>query len=372
MNASPKIRQALLLTLAWAIVALACPLYAESEPPLPTWDSGESIQPSPGSNFSNLLPESSSLEPQDSFYLGSPAALKSPPLLLDEPGLDSHDLSLFLHGGLLNETHQPAKVSPTPSLALQDIPESILAGLQNVPVNEYLINPQGLLTEVPLLDLERLLQFHSTESRIRLYILVIGRDQKLSSAASLNPLIARLGAGRELCLAVYPVGEPWRTRFLVSPSLSQASSLGGMTEMAEDCIQDSLLVNDPEQQLQRFAVKLSTRLFWLEKSLPPLASTISQEGKANILHEVAPSQGFTVPAIVYGEGAGIIQTVGISVGCVLFLAVMGYGVRSLLRYFAARRIRHVWILPETEVRPRLGGAFSGGAGAVMQHGPKSR
>lgn len=349
------------------------PLVAADEPPLPTWDGQAWEAPvlTPGSQFSNLLPESGASDSVDGFFLEGSGPLKSPRLMVDDSGLSSHDLSLFLHGGLLNAPQEAARHQPTPTLALRDVPTSVLESLRQVPVNEYLINPQALVTEMPMLDLERLLQFHSSECRIRLYILVLDRDQKLASTALLNPLIARLRGQREICLAIYPLGEPWRARFMVSPLISQTSSLASMSEMAEDCIQDAMQVNDAEQQLQRFAVRLSTRLFWLEKSLPPANSIVlaTAPGLTEVVNTPAGAIRNTEEAL-YG-GSLLVMAVTSLLSLAAALGIYG-GIRFWLRLRAARGKQRVWMLPESEVAPRLGGAFSGGAGAMIQYGSKTR
>ncbi|GAA5144387.1 hypothetical protein GCM10023213_34520 [Prosthecobacter algae] len=349
------------------------PLAAADEPPLPTWDgqAWESPVLTPGSQFSDLLPENTASDSVDGFFLEGSGPLKSPRLMVDDSGLSSHDLSLFLRGGLLNTPQEPTLHRPTPSLALRDVPTSVLESLRQVPVNEYLINPQSLVTEMPMLDLERLLQFHSTECRIRLYILVLDRDQKLASTALLNPLISRLRNQREICLAIYPLGEPWRARFMVSPLISQTSSLASMTEMAEDCIQDAMQVNDAEQQLQRFAVRLSTRLFWLEKSLPPANSTVHAT-VAGLTEVVTSPPGAVKASGDATHGGSFLMTVVTSLLSLAAAVGIYGGIRYWLRLRVARGKQRVWMLPETEVAPRLGGAFSGGAGAMIQYGSKTR
>lgn len=343
-------------------------VWGNDEPPLPTWDRTEPATAQPGGNFSNLLPESGGVDAASGFFLGQPGGLNPQPLLLDESGLSAQDLSLFLHGGLLNTLPAVTTLPPTPTMALKEVPPSILTALNQAPVNEYLINPQSLLTEVPALDIERLLEFHSSESRIRLYILVLAKDQKLGSVAELNPLVARLGGERELCLAVYPVGEPWRARLMVSPGVRAVNSLESLTEMASDCMQDAMRVNDGDEQLQRFAVRLSTRLFWLEKSLPPKSKILPIEFAPDTLfHEVVLKAAEPEKVIIL-QTVGLGWMVGISMGTVL-LAIGGvYGLRYFLKVRAARQQVYAWTLPEVEVPPRLGGAFSGGAGASISFG----
>jgi len=368
MKASLRIFAFHSLLSAWACVYWTSDAMANDEPPLPTWEAdlpSDNAMP-PGSNFSNLLPEGTEPEAGNEFFLGPSGALKSPPLLLDDSGLSPHDLSLFLHGGLLNMLSEPPEAKPTPSLALREAPALVLDSLKNGPRNEYLMDPQSLLTEIPTLDLERLLQFHASEARILLYILILDRDQKISATAKLNELVARLKADREVCLAVYSLGEPWRTRFLVTEGVNQNSSLHSLTEMAEDCIKDALLTNDAERQLQRFAVKLSTRLFWLEKGLP---EAIPITKGVQVLHEVARKP--TIENIPHAKTEWPLSQMATVGGIGLLLSA---GLRSCWRSWkrsrALKQKQFVWILPETEIRPRLGGAFSGGAGVMIQYGDK--
>jgi hypothetical protein len=345
--------------------------WAESEPPLPAWDKVESLGAAPGGHFGSLLPENSRLENQDAFFLGTPLGGMSPPLYLDEPGIEPQDLAMFLRGGLLAEGQVPVVAKPTPTVALRDVPMLVLAGLAQVPVNEYLINPQELLTELPALDIERLLQFHAAESRIRLYILLLDKDQALMTTNSLAPLVARLKKNGELCLAIYPLGEPWRARLMVTPSLNQSSSLPAMSEMVEDCIQDSMQVQEVEQQLQRFAVRLSTRLFWLEKTLPPVLQpqAMGKNGHESVLHEVS---ALSQPAVMEQTGTlwGLKEWGATAVVCLMSLAGLAWGLRAVLRSRAMRKVNHVWTLSENEVPPRLGGAFSGGAGSMVHFGSR--
>lgn len=361
-----------LRSLGWMTAALwllAPALQGEDEPPLPTWDVAPSSPGAPGGNFSQLLPERQEPGSDDPFYLGNPM-LKPQPLLSDDATLNPHDLSLFLRGGLLAVPQEPVQQAPTPVLALKDLPEHVLSSLSQVPLNEHLIDPQSLVTEVPALDLARLLEFHAEESRILLYILVIERDEKLGNISQIRALTERLTGKRDLCLAVYPLGEPWRVRLLVSPRVQQHTPVSALMEMGEDCIADALLTHDAERQLQRFAVKLSTRLFQLEKSLPPeVAPQVAAVSSG--LHEVARKGGAPEILPVAVREASVWTIILISSLTVLALALTAYGIKIWKRYRRARKSHHVWMLPENEVRPRLGGAFSGGAGRMMSCGPKT-
>jgi len=314
---------------------------------------------------SSLLPSESNLLPPPSGVLGlrdsGPRLADGPPTLLHGYSeLGPHDLSLFLHSGILQQQTSAATLTkPTPVMSLRDLPREILLQTHTAPANEYLLDPQTLVPEIPRVDLERLLEFHAASARIRLYLLVLDTHQKLPESTNLDAVAHGALTRQRVCLAVYPLGEPWRARFLVSQAVHQFVPSASLADLAEDCIKDALQATDAAQQLQRFTVRLSTRLFWLEKSLP---APVPNSPPAP-LHEVS-AQAPAITAAVLGQPYSLVAA-GIMLAGVTLLGT-GIAVFRLLR---ARRDRQaetcVWILPDPEVIPRLGGAFSGGAGAVI-------
>lgn len=345
---------------------------AEDEPPLPTWDRPPATS---SATFSDLLPEGAASMRGEDFFLAPSGGLSAPPVLLQEAeggSTSPYDLSRFLPGGLLSVRTQPKQQPPTPAVSLREFPAAALAGLADAPLNEYLIDPQTLVTEVPSQELQRLLEFHASEARILLYLVVLDRDQKLATADILTPLVNRLQkSGRELCIAVSPLGEPWRTRLLLSPSISKSCPTASLTEMAEDCIADAMQAEDAESRIKRLTVRLSTRLFWLQKMLPPPAP-ITVATAAPLLHEIGHSPSIAESA----EGGSPWKSwqnpsqwnmVLLAAAC----AILGTGVLLLLRklwqWRAQQQPRSVWMLPEQDVKPRLGGAFSGGNGALTPY-----
>lgn len=360
-------RAALLLACLWMLVpAFTGPADAQSideELPLPRWEESPPSLDSvnPGGQFNNLLP--GTLIPA---LTDSSEIQRLGPRLDDAPtGLSSQigptDLSLFLHGSLLQNA-RPAQAPrvPTPALAIKDLQPDQVAALADIPANEYLVDPQDLVPEVVRGDLDRLLEFHASDARIRLHVLVLDADQKLPASA--DPLQFAHGTlTRHLsCLAVYPLGEPWRTRIFLSKTLHHAAAADELADMAADCIRDAQEADDPAEQLQRYTIRLCTRLYWLQKKLPDPAMRTVVNSKPS-LQEVTGAQESTV---------GFINRYLLPAS--LPLAGVG-GLMILWQLFKRLKKRrrpdpdHVWILPEPEVIPRLGGAFSAGAGAVLSY-----
>lgn len=353
------------------VAGLSMPVLAQSideELPLPKWENeAPALSPGaePGSQFNSLLPADTLLPAVDEPFgmiNSGPRLADAPPTLMPGYGeLGPTDLSLFLHGGIL-QSAKPATVlhQPTPAMSLRDLPQDVLAGLDTAPANEYLVDPQGLVTEVARLDLERLLEFHAKEARIRLYVLVLGTDQKLPAEANLDTLAHGALTRQHACLAVYPLGEPWRARFLMSKGVHQSATVETLSALAADCIQDAQQADESAQQLQRFAVRLSTRLFWLEKGL---RTTPPQTPGMSLQEVVGAADAAT--AISVGQTVQFWRFLTLSVSGITLLFVL-----LMLHRFQPWRRRtpdhsRVWMLPDPDVLPRLGGAFSGGTSAVL-------
>jgi hypothetical protein len=350
-----------------ALFACVCSASAQNideELPLPRWErEAPRVNTSdPGNAFNSLLPGESLVPalPEE------PGMLHFGPRLNDTPtALNSQitDLSLFLHGSLLQQS-KPAVAPrvPTPVMALRDLSSEHIQALADSPANTYLIDTQSLLSEVAKGDLERLLAFHAGDARIRLYLLVLDSDQKLPD--TVDPATIAYGAltRSPSCLAIYPLAEPWRARVLLSPSVHDIASREILMEMAADCIRDSQQADEPDEQLHRYAVRLSTRLFWLQKSMPEKAETRIELSKA--LKEIEPLRETATGGILWPLPFwSKVLLVGSAALLILWMA---------LRHLVLRRTRssqegQVWMLSEPEVQPRLGGAFSAGSGALLSY-----
>jgi len=353
-----------------AMMAMLCTASAQSideDLPLPRWErEAPRVDASdPGNAFNSLLPGETLVPalPEEPGMLHFGPRLNDTPTSLS-PQIGPTDLSLFLHGSLLQQA-KPAQAPrvPTPVMALRDLSADLTKALTESPANTYLIDPQNLLPEVARGDLERLLDFHAGDARIRFYLLVIDADQKLPD--SIDPALIAYGALTRYpsCLAIYPLGEPWRTRVLLSPSVHDVSSHETLMEMAADCIRDAQQADDADEQLHRYAVRLSTRLFWLQKAMPEKA--MPHVGVSPSLKEITSGQ----------ETLGSVSMLRLPLWSKVLLgsSAILLTLWLSLRHLVMRRTQpttttgQVWMLPEAEVQPRLGGAFSAGAGAVLSY-----
>jgi hypothetical protein len=337
----------------------------DEELPLPTWEKAPSVLKSEaGDRFNSLLPADPLLPalpaPQSMLQSGPRLGDAQPSLMPGYGDIGPMDLSLFLHGSILQQQSQQPARSPTPVLALRDLSPDIVRSLQDAPANDLLIDPQNLVPEVTRGDLERLLTFHAGESSIRLYVLILDADQKLPDSFDLTRLAFGALNRQPSCLAVYPLGEPWRTRLMLSQSVHTVATSAGLADMAADCIRDAQQAEEEGAQLQRYAVRLSTRLFWLQKSLTNMP--VKTATSTPRLLEVVGQDSKPVPSATAIDVRWWLALASATLALLTLVVILMFKRKPATRRKSLHS--HTWILPEPETNTRLGGAFSGGAGAV--------
>ena len=278
----------------------------------------------------------------------------------------ANDLSLFLPDSLLGKTireYQPPP--PTPESDLRPLDTGFLAACRAMTKHEHLVDPDHHVSAPQREDLTRFLQFHARDARVKAFVLVMDRNQTVNSASDLTGVASGALNAQDSCLAVYPLGEPWRARLFVSSSVHQAVDADYLKSVAQDCAKDATLVSDPLEQLHRFTVRLSIRLFWLEKLMSPLPTA------ADNLAEQVVTKSRSVAALGtskhprYSKQRNV-NAWSVALGVLLSLAG-GAATYAALRYRRKRLLNYVWILPEIEMPQRLGGAFTGGGGACIQY-----
>lgn len=353
------------------LIVAACDLRGSDDLPLPSW-SEEEIRSQLNGNAPPLL--GGALLPDGMIAEDSvPRVLLRPPSLseaVQAPAPSSGDVSLFLPEALLgagkNEQHNPPQ--PTPESALRDLDGEFFEACVEAPVDTRLLDPASLVSETQREDITRFLEFHARDAKIDAYVLVIDRDQRLADGVDLSRVASGALVGKNACLAVYPLGEPWRVRLFMSSEVHDMVAPGYLAGLLEDCSRDAMQAGDSLEQLHRFTVRLSIRLFWLEKVLPAEKAASSkplvQKAASNPLPEILPAERAAPVAAV---GSSWFRRVHSAWWCALIGLVLAVPAGIVWRARRKQFLRtHVWRLPEREVPSRLGGTFSGGAGVSMQ------
>ena len=343
--------------------------------PLPEWQAPEvGVNPisarAPILNGTPLIP-SALLTAEDLQDL-PPMLPAEPPSLnaqIDEER--DFDLSLFLPDSLLGKPlHIEEQVLPTPAGEFRALDDSFIHTCRLSPPDCYLIDPDTHVAETQREDLSRFLEFHNRDAKISAYVVVTDRDQTIPEGVDLSQIGSGILTSRDSCLVVYPLGEPWRARVFLSNSVHRKADAGYLKSLIDDCATDAKEVTDPLEQMHRFTVRLSIRLFWLEKvthaenpslaeaSMPTLGPVDTENREAALTASMVRESQV--------ENSNPKKWI---IGMCVLLSLIAL-VASVWAWVAIhhKRLRaHVWMLPEVEAAPRLGGVFSGGGGASIHY-----
>lgn len=361
--------------------------------PLPAWPAADR----------NTLQAERSLWPEDfdPNEVVHPANVVSP---ATKPG-DDEGWSHFLPRGLFSGSAKK-EAAASAAAPLKDMPLDAWRACEEMPTETRLFDPQGLLSETQAEDLRRLLSFHSGRAGVAAAMVLLDARQKLPLGAELSRLAGGALARVPACIVVYPLGEPDRTRVFFTQAVARVAEPSYLENLASTCIREASSNPDPVEQVQRFGIQLSIRLFWLERAYPalqpapvtppalPVPETVTEApsvpskpviklAKAPAvvpittaqeqppLSEVTPFQ--SAPSLASRAGAFLTQNkIGlfILVGIVVLAGLLAVGILMLLRWRRRQLRQSVWLLPDrnTPSPNRLGGTHCGASGAYIQYG----
>jgi len=259
------------------------------------------------------------------------------------------DLSNFLPPSLVNHGPRSHPLPSASNVVLKEVSAGFLQQAAAVPITDHLIDPDQVIPEVTREDLGRFLESHARDARIKLYVLILGQNEKLPTDANLASLAQGSLLQSDACLAVIPLGEPWRLRLFMSRSLHEAVPGAQLAEVLDDTVRDSLQASAPEDQLHRLLVRLSIRLFWLESGLPP--APVETVARAVLVN----SPPTALPEIVAVAIARPASARSAFSSWWLALLLPPVAIFVAWRWHLYRLRHYEWVLPEPDsITPRFG------------------
>lgn len=237
-----------------------------------------------------------------------------------------------------------------------EIDEKFLADYFAQRPEDFLIDPQGLLGPSDFTERLGFLDYHASDSTIDLFVYLIGAEQDIPSAVREEEVIERFFASdRPAMMIYYYLGAPQRSVAYLSPSLTESISSPEQNRALESSVMQALEKTDAAEQLEKFLIQMSIRIYWMERVIagePAHASARTAEGQvidpgagdgtttlAWFREKVAP---FLLPSSIFGG---------------ILLSALGF------LHWLRRQARYRF--PEFDVEPRLGGEHAAGVGAVI-------
>lgn len=295
-----------------------------------------------------------------------------------------------------------AKTVPTEYVVLREEPGDIVAPFEGVeessdlpPIDEalqkqffgskpteYLIDPQGLVTEQKANDVLRFLEMHAEESRFVIYPVVLGKNQTVPDAIDLKQIHREWFGDRLAIMVVYHYLEPDSLEIVYNESLAPKIPATVFHKIRQNCVGEAKLADNGPDQLEKITIELSIQAFWLEKlmdrepltiRLPAEETQVAVHAPAPIIEPVeAPVEIEEVFALPKPDPApepesNLIRIIVVGSSSILLLAVLLF-LRELVVSRLSRKQEPI-LFPSFPGQPRLGGEFTGGAFIGISYDP---
>lgn len=222
----------------------------------------------------------------------------------------------------------------------------------------FLVDPQGLLSPADYRDRLGFLKYHASDSSIDLFVYLLGGNQEIPSAVRYEEVAERLfSEGRPAVIVYYYLGAPQRTAMLLSPSLMGSISAAEQHRVLESAVIQALERTTPAEQIEKFLVQMSIRIYWLERTLANEATTgATATATSPVTVGEKRAAAKAAKKVWLEEG---VRRVAAPLSLLVIALISLWGLRAWL----VRRARYYF--PEFEVEPRLGGDHAAGVGAVI-------
>ena len=252
------------------------------------------------------------------------------------------------------------RIRPVPGQLMVDAQETRRLFLRQRPL-DFLVDPLALLTEQRSNDVSRFLEYHSAEAPFDICLMVLRENERIPEGTSLAELHKKWFGDERVALVVYPFGQARKTQFEFGSAVRSRVSSTVVGRIEQSCVAEAAVGADPSDQVEKLAIELSIRLYWLGRILDrPQSMTEAEAEAAADQQRVADNSG---DSRTEGFLAGrTMQWWWLFFG-VLLSVVAGGALRWLFRRNSLAG--EPMFFPDRELAVRLGGPCAGGTCAAI-------
>lgn len=264
----------------------------------------------------------------------------------------------------------PEVITPTKPITPNTPPFTLVKHLTTKP-NQFLLNPQNLLTEPQAEEILRFLEYHSEESIIDIFALVANKPQLSSITQNdLDSLADQWGRERRTVIFAFELDNINSTRMGVSKSITNYLARSEFESIRRDTIQIAKEVSDPFNQIDRFCINYSHLIYWVEKTeierVAKLEEILEEERIENLglkVSTVTDQPALTTKQKLESNLNKLPkEAIWIISGSLLPLSLF------LFNFFRKKKIkndRDQYYFPNIGILKRLGAPYSGGNGNAI-------
>lgn len=227
---------------------------------------------------------------------------------------------------------------------------------------QFLVDPQGLLSKKDFRDREKFLEYHSGDSSIDLYVYLFDGLQSIPSEVREEEIVERhFSGGKPAVVVYYYLGAPQKSDIYVSPLISEDVSAADQRRALASSVEEALEKKDDLAQFEAFCVQLAIRIYWMERA----AKLVSDAPDQPLLRPSAKEES-AAREVKHSEAAQVIHDLAAEWG--IQAAIMSASLLTVaggLWYVGQKR---KYRFPVFDVPQRLGGAHAAGIGAVISFG----
>lgn len=314
-----------------AAAFLPATAFAFDEPTLPGWNGKERAELQAAGWIPGAILLSGDPVPDE------PAKPAAQPLQVEQP-----------KPGEIADDHKPSS----------EIAEKFLPAYFAERPKNFLIDPQGLLSPADYRDRLNFLNYHASDSSIDLFVYVVGGGQDIPGEVREEEMIERFfSEGRPAAIVFYYVGAPQRSVVYLSPSITDSISAAEQHRALESSVMQAFEKNRPAEQIEKFLVQMSIRIYWMERMIAGESATGDALPLAGPVTAISGQAAAKSAKFLWLQALAL--RLAVPAALLLGTLVIAFGFSRWLRLGARYRF------PEFEVEPRLGGTHAAGVGAVI-------
>ena len=237
---------------------------------------------------------------------------------------------------------------------------------------EFLIDPQHLLTEQKSNDIMRFLEFHADESKIRIFVMAIGENQKIPADVDIQALHKKWFSEAPTVLMLYYREQPKMTQLVFNDSVRDALPKSVFDRILQNCLREGAVADLAPDQVEKMAIELSIQLYWLSRLMEQESKGDSSLTSASSIHEMMASPDAPellreyAPGIFIDESGKLLTFILTLVFVLGGLAVVGC-VGWIVMWWRGREnvSGEPLLFPDFRMARRLGGEYCGGGFVSM-------
>lgn len=237
---------------------------------------------------------------------------------------------------------------------------------------EFLIDPQRLLTEQKSNDIMRFLEFHADESKIRIYVMAIGENQKVPADVDIEALHQKWFSDSPAVLMLYYREQPQQTQLVFNDSIRDSLPKSVFDRILQNCLREGAVADLAPDQVEKMAIELSIQLYWLSRLMETENKEDSPLVTASSVHEMMASPDAPellreyAPGIFIDESGKMLSVILTVVFVLGGLCVVGCAAWIVMWWRGRENVSGEPLLfPEFRITRRLGGEFCGGGFVSM-------